>query len=510
MSDLSTRTERRTYLGPADAGEPRLNALPGLRRPKANPSHVLETERYDTDDRRLAASGIALAVRRGDPTAPAQWQLDLPDGDGRERLRVPIPPDDVAAPGLPAELDELIRGVTRGQPVHPAGLLRATRTVTRLRNSSGGQVAELVHDRLALAAMGVAAELHTWTEVELRAEAGAPVEDIEQRLIEAGLRPAEPAADAELDRLLRPAPRVSRPGRPGSAGAALVGYLATHTDRLAAEELRVRRGEPDSVHQLRVACRRMRSALQAFRPLLERDRTEPIIADLREFAGALSPARDAEVLNERISAALGALPPELLLGPVQAQVTRHFARTEAEAGAAVLSALDGERYGRLRAALEELVTDPPLTKRARRNATAELPRQVARTARRMARAVEIAIDPEQDAEQRELAVHDARKAGKRLRYATEVARPDVGEPAAQFAKAMKGLQTALGEHQDTVVARAALRELAAQAHVAGENGFSFGILHARDAALAAEIEEQLPELWASAWTTRNRRWLSAR
>ena len=68
----------------------------------------------------------------------------------------------------------------------------------------------------------------------------------------------------------------------------------------------------------------------------------------------------------------------------------------------------------------------------------------------------------------------------------------VGKDAKRFAKALKGFQTALGEHQDTVVAREALRELGAQAHAAGENGFSFGVLHARDAALAARIEERLP------------------
>jgi CHAD domain-containing protein len=132
---------------------------------------------------------------------------------------------------------------------------------------------------------------------------------------------------------------------------------------------------------------------------------------------------------------------------------------------------------------------------------------VARTARRLQHAVGIAIDPDQDAEQRDLAVHDARKAGKRLRYATEVVRPVVGKDAKRFTKALKGFQTALGEHQDTVVAREALRELGAQAHAAGENGFSFGLLHGQDAALAARIEEQLPALWAGAWTPRNRRWL---
>ena len=180
------------------------------------------------------------------------------------------------------------------------------------------------------------------------------------------------------------------------------------------------------------------------------------------------------MLNERIGRRSPALEPELLLGPVQAQVTRHFARAEAEAGAAVLSALDG---GALRPAAGRAggAGDRPAVDQAgRRKATRELPRLVARTARRLERAVVVAIDPEMDAEQRDLAVHEARKAGKRLRYATEVARPTVGTEADRFAKALKGFQTALGEHQDTVVARAALRELGAQAHGAGKNGFSFG------------------------------------
>ena len=507
MSDTSTRTAGRTYRGAAETGAPRLSALPGVHEATTEPPHVLEIERHDTDDCRLAAAGIALAVRLGDPDSPARWQLDLPDGDGRERLRVPIPPDDVAAPTLPAEFDELVRGITRGRPLRPAGRVRIVRTVTRLRDGDGHQLAELRFDQLALAGMGATTEVTAWTEARLEPAAGAPVAAIEQRLADAGLRPAEPAADRELDRLLRPAPRASRAGRPGSAGAALVDYLAEHADRLAAEELRVRRNEPDSVHQLRVASRRLRSALQSYRSLLDRARTDPIVEDLREFARDLAPARDAEVLDERITAALAALPPELLLGPVQAQVTRHFARARAEAGAAVLSALDGERYARLRDALEELVARPPLTKRAKRPAATELPAHVAKAARRLERAVTVAIDPDQDPDERDLATHDARKAGKRLRYATEVARPAVGADAKRFARSMKTFQSALGEHQDTVVAREALRALAAQAHGAGENGFSFGVLYAQDAATAARIERQLPDLWAGAWTRRSRRWL---
>jgi CHAD domain-containing protein len=94
-----------------------------------------------------------------------------------------------------------------------------------------------------------------------------------------------------------------------------------------------------------------------------------------------------------------------------------------------------------------------------------------------------------------------------LRYATEVARPAVGKPAARFAKGMKGVQKLLGEHQDTVVARGALRELGALAHAAEENGFSFGVLYGRDAARAARIEKKLPGVWTVAWTKKRRRWL---
>lgn len=508
MSDTSIVTDGRTYRGHAEVERPPFDTVAGVVEEKRKPAYTLEIERHDTDDRRLAAAGIALVVQRGRPGEPAFWELDLPDGAGREQLRVSIPPDDVAAPALPPELLELVRGFTRGQPIRPAALVRTVREVIRLRGARGRRLAELSHDRHTLVELAGGTEVASWTEVVVAPGADGPLAEIVALLVAAGLRPAVPAVVSELDRMVRPAERVSRAGRPGSAGAALVEYLATHTDRLAAEELRVRRNEPDSVHQLRVAARRLRSALQAYRPLLDAERIAPIIADLRDFAGELSPARDAEVLDERISAALAALDPALLLGPVQAQTTRYFARAEAEGWAGVLSALDGERYARLRSALDQLIARPPLTARAKRPAAQELPRQVARTARRMERAVQVAIDPAQDPVSRELATHDARKAGKRLRYATEVARPAVGRPAVRFAKAMKSFQDALGEHQDTVVAREALRELAAQAHPAGENGFSFGLLYAQDAATAARIEQQLPELWAQAWTPQNRCWLA--
>ena len=74
--------------------------------------------------------------------------------------------------------------------------------------------------------------------------------------------------------------------------------------------------------------------------------------------------------------------------------------------------------------------------------------------------------------------HEIRKASKRLRYAAESVAPAFGEPATALAEAAEDLQEVLGEHQDSVVARAALRQLGVRIHLDGDNAFTIGRLHA--------------------------------
>jgi CHAD domain-containing protein len=95
-----------------------------------------------------------------------------------------------------------------------------------------------------------------------------------------------------------------------------------------------------------------------------------------------------------------------------------------------------------------------------------------------------------------VAVHEARKKTKRTRYAAEAAVPALGAPAQDLVRSMKSLQSLLGDHQDSVVAREALRELAIQAHAAGESTFTVGLLYGREEAIAATRERELPGLWA--------------
>jgi CHAD domain-containing protein len=101
------------------------------------------------------------------------------------------------------------------------------------------------------------------------------------------------------------------------------------------------------------------------------------------------------------------------------------------------------------------------------------------------------------AEDRDSAIHEARKATKRARYAAGAAVPALGgaasRQAAQAAQARE-LQQLLGDHHDSVVARTVLLELAQQARAAGEDTFTYGLMHQRQACQAATIEQALPHL----------------
>jgi len=256
----------------------------------------------------------------------------------------------------------------------------------------------------------------------------------------------------------------------------------------------VRRDEPDSVHQMRVASRRLRSTLQSFGAVIPRPATAQLVAELRWLGGVLGEARDAEVLAGRLRRHLQALPAELVLGPVEARVQGHFARVQAAARREVLAALDSPRYFALLDTLDQLLAGPPLTADAARPAGDVLPgsarRAYRRTDRRLRRARHAPPGP-----RREAAYHEARKAAKRARYAGEAASPAIGRPARRFTRQLKKIQSVLGDQHDAIVARGVDRELGISAHLAGENAFTYGLLYQQedqlDAIVARGVDREL-------------------
>ncbi|WP_214401762.1 CYTH and CHAD domain-containing protein [Pseudonocardia lacus] len=484
MATTVRETERKYDL---DEGTelPRWSDVPGLHHADEPEEHLLEAVYFDTADLDLAAAGITLRRRRGG--TDRGWHLKLPAGpDSRDEVRVGFARGEANRrnPQPPAELVALTRAFTRGRELLAVAELTTVRRQWRLTDDAGRGLVEVVDDRVTARTLGASTGSTSWREAEVElAEHGddALLDRLEKRLRKAGIRRSR--APSKLARVLGdrvPAPvRPPRLRRRSTLGDVVLAYLHEQGAVIRAYDPAVRRDLPDAVHQMRVATRRMRSALQAYGRVVDRDRTRELGDELKWLAAVLGASRDLEVLEARITDALDGVPDELVLGPVRAQVTRYFAGRRATAHDELVAALDGERYLALLAAIDALLAEPPLTGAADEPAREGLGRIVRRNHRRVADHVrgaeELALGAERDTE-----LHDARKAAKRLRYATEAAAPVLGKPARTLISRTRQVQELLGDHQDAIVALPVLRELGAAAHAEGTNGFTFGLLYERE------------------------------
>jgi len=298
----------------------------------------------------------------------------------------------------------------------------------------------------------------------------------------------------------------TQPGRSASAGVVVLAYLRLQAHALKSLEPMVRADEFDAVHQMRVATRRLRATLRSFGQVIPRSDTEQLAGELKWLGGLLGAARDGEVLPAHLQASVRTVPVELLIGPVQARVQGHFAPLRAAARAELLEALDSPRYARLLASLDHLTAGPLSGPRADDPARDVLPpavRKAYRQAdRRMRRARHTLPSPTGD-----VALHEARKSARRARYAAEAAGPAIGPKAGRFAKQMKKVQSVLGDHQDTVLARQAARELGIGAHLAGENAFTYGLLYEREKHRAGRRQADARQVWKRASRSRYRGWM---
>ncbi|MBK3643118.1 MULTISPECIES: CYTH and CHAD domain-containing protein [Streptomyces] len=495
MADTKREIERKYESD--DSGLPDLTGVAGVDAVVDKGVAHLDATYYDTADERLAAASITLRRRTGG--ADAGWHLKFPVAPGvRDEIRAPL------SDTLPSVLAGLIRSRVRDAQLLPVVRLRSDRDVSDLVDATGRVLAEVSVDAVHAERLTGAGGTAQWTELEVElADDGDPafLDKVDKRLRKAGVRPSGSAS--KLARaLIETAPKKKRrngrptppPPPPVTAGDHVLAYVREQRDTIVALDPAVRQDTYDALHRMRVATRRMRSAFRSYAKVLDRTVTDPVGEELKWLAAELGVGRDSEVLAERLSTALEGLPTTLVNGPVRTRLGRW---TDARRGGSrrrLTGVLDSSRYLALLDTLDALVDEPPFLEDAGGKPEKVIAKAVRKDFGRLTALVEraIALDP---GTERDLALHESRKKAKRARYSAEAAVGALGDRASALVKSMKSVQTLLGDHQDSVMARQSLRELSALAHAAGESSFTYGVLYGREEQRAAAAELALPVAW---------------
>ncbi len=445
------------------------------------PSVTLDAVYFDTPGCDLAAHRLTLRRRTGGPDAG--WHLKLPAGtDARTEIRTPLASGDDDE--VPEALRDVVEAIVRDRPLAPVARITTSRTVEVLCTADGTALAEFCDDRVTAKVAGDDTEKH-WREWELElAESAvaagiadaALLERMSVRLCDAGAEPA--SIGSKLAHALGSTGIVVTPG--AGCDDSVHRAVAEQLQELLVWDRAVRADVEDSVHQMRVTIRTLRSLLQASAPVFGLSDDSWILDQLRELATVLGLARDAEVLAGRYQRALDDMPAQLVRGPVRLRLV-DGARQQYRAGLQKsLSTMRSQRYFTLLDALEALVTVEPLPPVGERRAQEATLKAGYQRVRRRAKAA-----AEADPQHRDAALHDIRKGAKRLRYTAAAVGAD------KVSLAAKDVQTVLGDHQDSVVSRIHLIEEVGAAHQAGEDTFTYGVLHEREAILAQRCEQQL-------------------
>lgn len=445
----------------------------------------LDSRYFDTADGALRSLGITLRRRKDD--GEVGWQLKVPNGSARNELQ-----SRSQSESIPRSLADALAGLQDDHELAPVAEIATTRRAHRVEDESGGLLFEIADDEVSATTPGQETTPHGWREVEVElGPAGSKkiLKKVRQWLQKAGaeldtsgtkLDHALAAADAAPGRATA-AQSTELPGKPGTLGALIAGYMAEQCDVIAVNDIGLRTGAP-LVHATRVAVRRLRSTFRVFDDLIGADASAALEPELVWYAELLGKVRDCDILEKRLADRLAELPAEQVLGPVAGQIQRVLSVERKEASDRLAEGMASERYRNLLGSLRTWHIAPPLTKAA--GAKPGKAAGYVRTARR--KAEKRLSNAGDNVEQ----FHRARKAMKRLRYAAEISDPAVPK-AGKIARRAKRLQTLLGDHQDAVVAAEFLARMGANAGVQpGHNGFTYGVLMATELDHAAGIRSK--------------------
>ena len=429
---VSSKLEREIkFAVDSDFRLPRLSGVPLPRR-------FLVSTYYDTASHDLAHARITLRhrVERGQEA----WQLKIPLGSDRQEIEVidrsPLPP---------ASLRDLLLLHLQHRRLVPVATLRVWRTGVRIRRSRV-PVAEIALDNVSVVKNGLVIQRFREIEIEQLGADDGLLQDLERLLRRAGARDHD--GRPKLFRALSLS--ATAPDAPPERDAPVVDHvkwaLAQHVRWLLAHDPGTRLGtESESLHQMRVATRRLRAVLWAAEPVLVPEWAQSLENELSWLSEFLGQARDLDVQIadfEKEAARLDARDRKPL-----AQFVTHLRIQRERAQEVVLSELKSARYLELIRRLQLAVHEPSVMESP--VALRELAKREFKKLRKAIRR----LGPSPN----HARLHEVRIKAKRARYAAELAVWSVGKSASRFIKRAQAVQDLLGNFQDALQAEVSIR-----------------------------------------------------
>jgi len=269
--------------------------------------------------------------------------------------------------------------------------------------------------------------------------------------------------------------------------------LDTQIRELLAREPGTRSGtDPEDLHQMRVALRRMRSVLKMSGALLG-PAAEPVRAELGWFGQSLGEVRDYDVLIGHLREVVAEF--EARDQGAARELVGKFVADRAVAKRRLTRALSSPRYATMLQSAAQLARRPEheVSEESTIESSADLVAGLRKPFKKLSKAVlALPSDPPDDD------IHALRIHGKRLRYAAELAQTAAKKKQAkqirELIKATKDLQTVLGDHQDAVIAADRMRSVLDS--LDGHTGFIAG----RIAELELRKRTQARTDWPTIWT----------
>ncbi|HEX2785684.1 MAG TPA: CYTH and CHAD domain-containing protein [Ilumatobacteraceae bacterium] len=479
--------------------------LPGL---TVGPASTLQlgATYYDTPSLSMARSGVTLRSRTGEP-GPI-WTLKLPaTSDGTELSRHEYTFDEPLG-AVPLAARQAARAYVRSQRLDPVVRLHTERSQFALELD--GDTLATVCDDLVVSDGGTE-PVGSFREIEVEFAAGLvkrkTVEAIRSCLRGTGCRddetPVPKAVRALGPRAFEPPDVVVTSIDKRVTTRMLIRHvIATSVRPLIDRYTGVWIGDdPEELHQFRVAARRLRSDLRTFAPLLDHNSTMWLRDELSWLGDEVGRGRDTDVMTARLRTHMARLPAD-----DAASVDRlllRLADTADEARGHVVEALASDRFILLLEALIVAASEPRfatepsgLAEQAAKPLVIDL---IDKPWRRLSRAVD-ALEPDSP----DAALHAVRIRAKRARYAVEAVAPLYGADARRLAKRIADVQSVLGDHQDTTVAEAWLRQAA---KAVPSVRLVVGELIALERLDRARLREQFQAVWQRASRPKLRKWL---